>query len=1263
MPKPVFFEQSDTFRTTVERLDGSAQPRVHAAIKKLESDLQGERLSHGTNPQLLGADTKYYSFRLSLSYRALAVRQYIHEQCCWYFMDLFTDHDAYEKAIDPRKNAKYAAIANDWICGLEHPTDAEQNGNSGSKEDSQSSASAHSCGGGGFSKEEISWIQTTNYKDKILCLTTDQQTCAKKVWQAVQRDQSKELRFHALSIMGPAGAGKTLIGGELIERFLSEPTVPSVIYMAESSHLRRCIADQFSGNDKLTTMNYQSLLASLGLLVETPDGKFEVKADEGEANLKVVDNDHFEKFFRTQSGATQKRSGGGGHKASAAYSKKASGDVTFEQFVQECSVMTGTLKDYLALNADDSLFHGNDEIKNQLWKLFETYKTLLKKENAAHLDFYIFNTPTKSSTPMIVDECFDLSRMQWKNLFNLCPQMILLGDFNQALADSSYKIGFLEDLIKEARGKYFILHETHRSSLNATQVANNFLKFKDKFPLRSSIAATQVETLSFTPGSVQLWGKTKQKRMTTLCGNVGTAVIEHPEAKPSLREMTGQLFSPKGCKGLGFQTIILVNFGEETPEAAETFAKDLLEFLNATRSSKHGLTSKELALVKKLKEIYAAVTRAETHLVFYCTANISRFQSTKKLIKMIVAGISANSEEDLETTSASTEKDWRERAEELRNQGFEKEADAILTWLEKQNAAATPIAQTQQNPATQSVNPKSLIFTFTPKSRNSKSREQSETFSIDFSKPLDLDQVESLLALHEKNPQALSAITYVQFIAFLTSRATGDTLTDDKKKTELLSGYIELYCLIKTRKNSNTWFNSADKSALSKLSNISDSSVAASLLFRTDCSSLLSKQLDFSNLDRTWFSLWLNCQYAHPELRSALMPEDWLYSLFPSENRPTLSTWYQNDTKSFKERMKGFLSSTVNQDGESFKNGTPLYLCCSDKHEKHILINWFNNDLKGFKESILRDAWTHKTSTQEAPWVLMMKFPKFRDFFSELGIINPNSKAYFYDLEGNYIGGPKSPEAYALIYTPKLLDSELLKRARSLGIIIFGPEFEGIEQFGQKVQYSDYKPSLKDYLSPAKQLYFGYFLQLLNHPSHLKRISCVIMVKILILTRTLFLSNTSSYYYDISYLFASALAFLYINLILIKQIENSGQIFYNNPSLRVVLIPEGCKVFDPEKELPVFIEYPVNIDELSPDQEDKFIKDFCREFFEKYAIVGPREQKPYIAQFTRLFSTHIAQQPAIPLKQKPRGARLKAPKQEGGDATQQEQHRGLRQPR
>jgi hypothetical protein len=98
-----------------------------------------------------------------------------------------------------------------------------------------------------------------------------------------------------------------------------------------------------------------------------------------------------------------------------------------------------------------------------------------------------------------------------------------------------------------------------------------------------------------------------------------------------------------------------------------------------------------------------------------------------------------------------------------------------------------------------------------------------------------------------------------------------------------------------------------------------------------------------------------------------------------------------------------------------------------------------------------------------------------------------------------------------------------------------------------------------------------------------------------------------------------AIAILYANCILTKKIENSGQIFYNNPILKVVLIPEGCKAFKPEKELPVFVEYPANMGVLTPEEREKTIADLLENFFHVYRITDKLEKELYRQDFKIMF--------------------------------------------
>ena len=906
----------------------ATEERHRIAYQKLCDFLQSGTHTHGLDMKRLNG--ALFRLKLGRAARVLVVHHVKEGRSYWLMMDLLPHHE-YKNKIPNFEFSRADALLSEHLNYSDQETHA-----GGAKPET-----AAGQNGGGASK--ISFFEGDIYDGSLISYSTDQD----RYFEALGDELAKELCVSLL--VGCPGAGKTLLALGLLERFLMQDQ--QAIYMTASQVLRHRLQEDLqhsifvneANKESISIVNYTGLLKKFRLLNETGD-----KLLIGDLELSVVDDIDFQAFFEgnkksaKQVGKAQKKSGGASKNKKGGGSKKSSNDilghVSFEHFKQECSVMTGTLEEYLALGVSHSLFSGKPDLKQTLWLLFEAYKKHLHSDNQCHLD-YPPDFETVCEQSVLVDECFDLNRFQLRSLLAICSKLVFMGDLNQALTDTSNTAEYLVGKIGE-EGATYILKGTHRLSKNGACVANAILDIKKLLNLPTSpFKDTIIESLSLTLGSVKAQtfepiDDLEWKDSTT------TAMICHPSQQSFWIERDINLvFSAGEIKGLGYPRIVIVDLLQKDFKATDKLAKLFMKMQKEGKQSRGTLTAEDLQCINDLNALYVAVTRSEAEIILMQTQ--APTHAIEQLIKYFCKDMHARSTEEInhETIMERTsERDWKNEQGRLEKAGLVAHADLVRKRIEKQEKSklifvTTILEKKKVGGGKQAGRLKSIKV----------------RIRIDFSKPLNANDLKNLLVLDDEE---LKKVTPEQFVSFLMVDCI------DRGK-DVINDLLAFYSKIK--KVSPNFFADTSKrfeDFRNKLSKVTRKSVAAYVLAKTTCQSLLHGTVDFSQAYQINFNAWFASSY--DEFCKAMVAESMPEVVFASllfvhaHGAELLKEWLKSrpgdclkvlTVKNLSHRVGGF------QDNE-----TPLHSLLRMQVGIDVLMDWLQNHQEHFVNTMTSEV-------------------------------------------------------------------------------------------------------------------------------------------------------------------------------------------------------------------------------------------------------------------------------------------------------------------
>jgi uncharacterized protein len=753
----------------IEKVQGSPAftLRYRRAFHKFVGLLQEAALTRGARQERLSGEL--FSFRIGKAARVLAVCRYIDGRPHWVLCDLLLNHE-YGRKIENFNAGRVDAVLAAHSSKYSVPTEADEG------------AVAQA---GGASKG-LRPIKASIQNRQVIHRTSEQEECFQQLKVGLG---SKT--FVAL-VAGAGGTGKTVLASMLRE-WLALNNEKS-IYIAESANLRRVMSSQWlqsslcnnANREIVREMSYEELLRSLGLLTE---------------EQKVVGDEHFKAFFEQEKSreirvaqAGESVASGGGT-VTRGRSHALLEQVSFEQFKQECCVMVDGLEEYLGLNCNNSLFQSRNNLRKRLGELFLTYQEALKEADVFNLNFYQPQTiPELEGQVIIVDESLDLSRFQLKTLVDTLPKLVMMGDLNQALADTSNTMIFLQRQVQKRSGYVVRLQGTHRCPQNVVKVGNALLRLKSKLGLRrSDCVDSQIRCASsdLGVGRVSVCNQLSEELKNQFL-SVNTAVVCHPSRKKEVDGFlkTPLVFSVDEIKGLGYQRILVYDLLSKSAQDAIKTAKALNHLRSGRKLNRETIATMDIELIENIHGLYTAVTRSEVEVVFVQPKG--HVPAVAKLLDALMAEVIAEKQpavvEEVSTTAA-----WEEQQVRLLAAGNTEQAEAVRKHVanaEPKGVGVSKAAGGSSRPASAKQEVVDLIIRFKsyPVGSSGKKRKKKTKRvpgrAIDFAKPLGKEELAYLSLLPAKQ---LKQVQHHHALSFMFTKAHPDFKTSKKNSYSIES--------------------------------------------------------------------------------------------------------------------------------------------------------------------------------------------------------------------------------------------------------------------------------------------------------------------------------------------------------------------------------------------------------------------------------------------------------------------------------------------
>ncbi|MDF1761397.1 MAG: AAA family ATPase [Coxiellaceae bacterium] len=650
---------SSSVKAMLQNPDFNAMYRT--SFEQRIKDMQNESLRRGANLERIGRE-KVLSIRIGRTPRLLAVKQTINDQLVWVLLELLPDHD-YDNAryLKPGAKDRFLEANSDRIQALAASGDDERVLEIADNTEDKAGAGLPMAGAGG-PLAKIKPVELVTYNRQLIHMSERQDECLFSIAAGLTDDS-----FIAL-VAGAPGSGKTLLAKSIIEQLLEAgedgDDAANVYYIAQSDKLRHEMAEQCgaAAADTVNYCAYQQMLQHAGVNLDDM-----MQVDDSHLLLfftKVQDNAR--KLFRHKS----KDLTDTGPDIEAILAT-----MDFEHFRQECIVMSGInkpgdegLAKYQAMGGSHSLFHGKAELQQQLWQVYQDYMSGLAEAHQYHLKLSRFDVAKIEGNPtLLVDEALDLTRVQLQTLMAMGAKVVFVGDHNQDLENISHSMEYLRGLITAsgaAQTYVAKLNKTYRCATHIASIASKLLGVKKGITSHGSdLVDIEVNSALDATGSVAMIGAkpSEVEQVQRLCGSVDTAVICPQDKKAAVAAQLGAtlVFSIAEIKGLGYKRIILRDL------ISSGTAVRLLKLLEGGKKKRADITAADKILITDLNNLFTAISRAETELVFMSSV---RHPKIKELINVLADGIQFTAIDAMGIDAGpSTEAEWH--AEALRQQG------------------------------------------------------------------------------------------------------------------------------------------------------------------------------------------------------------------------------------------------------------------------------------------------------------------------------------------------------------------------------------------------------------------------------------------------------------------------------------------------------------------------------------------------------------------------------------------------------------------
>ena len=359
-------------------------------------------------------------------------------------------------------------------------------------------------------------------------------------------------------------------------------------------------------------------------------------------------------------------------------------------------------QDYRALGVRQSIFPA--EQRDALYDLFEKYRVWLSEAGLYDLNLVAQEWQALAAPRydfVVIDEVQDITTVQLALVLKTLKkpgQFLLCGDSNQIVHPnffswSQVKSLFWQDQTLAERQELRVLTANFRNGLEATRVANQLLKIKQRrFGSIDRESNFLVQAVGGEPGQVALLpdkdaGKRELDQKTRQSVDFAVLVMRD-EDKPEARKhfATPLLFSIHEAKGLEYENIVLYRFVSdhraEFSDIADGVSKadlaiDTLDYRRAKDKS-----DKSLEVYKfYVNALYVALTRAIKNIY------VIESDTAHPLFALLDLNLG---QLKVEARQATLE-DWQKEARKLELQGKQEQAEAIRRTILKQTPVPWPV--------------------------------------------------------------------------------------------------------------------------------------------------------------------------------------------------------------------------------------------------------------------------------------------------------------------------------------------------------------------------------------------------------------------------------------------------------------------------------------------------------------------------------------------------------------------------------------------
>ena len=359
-------------------------------------------------------------------------------------------------------------------------------------------------------------------------------------------------------------------------------------------------------------------------------------------------------------------------------------------------------QDYRALGVRQSIFPA--EQRDALYDLFEKYRVWLSEAGLYDLNLVAQEWQALAAPRydfVVIDEVQDITTVQLALVLKTLKkpgQFLLCGDSNQIVHPnffswSQVKSLFWQDQTLAERQELRVLTANFRNGLEATRVANQLLKIKQRrFGSIDRESNFLVQAVGGEPGQVALLpdkdaGKRELDQKTRQSVDFAVLVMrDEDKAEARKHFATPLLFSIHEAKGLEYENIVLYRFVSdhraEFSDIADGVSKadlaiDTLDYRRAKDKS-----DKSLEVYKfYVNALYVALTRAIKNIY------VIESDTAHPLFALLDLNLG---QLKVEARQATLE-DWQKEARKLELQGKQEQAEAIRRTILKQTPVPWPV--------------------------------------------------------------------------------------------------------------------------------------------------------------------------------------------------------------------------------------------------------------------------------------------------------------------------------------------------------------------------------------------------------------------------------------------------------------------------------------------------------------------------------------------------------------------------------------------